>query len=327
MKRVMVMVLLVTSTAYGDAARDKATSVALFEEGRRLAAGGKYAQACPKFEASLELVPGIGTQLNLADCYEHLGRIASAWTTFRDAQVAADKAGDSRAAFAKQRMDALESRLSRLTITLGPGANVAGLVLERDGEEVHSAIVDVAIPVDPGDHTVKASAPGHKPWSGTVTVSPGAKMSVEVPALAANAVLPLKEGVKESAGVPDQAPLTADEPGRGNGPRVASYVIMGAGGALVIAGTAFGLAARSTYNDAKTGGHCDPNLVCDMAGVDEVNSAHRKAATSTVLFVTGAAAIAGGIVLYITLPPMKGGAERAIQIIPGAGSLTVAGTF
>src|SRR5512139_1741852 len=55
-------------------ASDKAAAEALFDEGRKLMAEGKYAAACAKLEASQKLDAGVGTQLNLADCYEKSGK-------------------------------------------------------------------------------------------------------------------------------------------------------------------------------------------------------------------------------------------------------------
>ena len=51
---------------------DEAAARVLFGEGRKLAAAGDYAAACPKFEESFRLDPGIGTGFNLADCWEHI---------------------------------------------------------------------------------------------------------------------------------------------------------------------------------------------------------------------------------------------------------------
>src|SRR4051812_10257047 len=62
----------------------RSASVALFDEARRLMADGKFAEACPKLEESQRMDPGIGILFNLGDCYEHLGRTASAWISFRD---------------------------------------------------------------------------------------------------------------------------------------------------------------------------------------------------------------------------------------------------
>src|SRR5262249_24412526 len=51
----------------------------LFKEAEVLARAGRYAEACPKLEESERLDPGIGTQFNLADCYERTGRVAHAY--------------------------------------------------------------------------------------------------------------------------------------------------------------------------------------------------------------------------------------------------------
>ena len=79
----------------------KAAAEALFDEGRRLKGDGKFSEACPKFEESQKMAPGMGTLYNLADCYEHLGKLASAWTFYIEAAGAAQVAGQKdRADFA-----------------------------------------------------------------------------------------------------------------------------------------------------------------------------------------------------------------------------------
>src|SRR6266545_6749182 len=86
------------------AAGDEAAARALFLEGRKLVDEGNYADACPKFEESLRLDPGTGTSFNLADCFEHVGRTASAWARFLDvaaASKAADQADRERVARAR----------------------------------------------------------------------------------------------------------------------------------------------------------------------------------------------------------------------------------
>src|SRR6188508_1232334 len=71
----------------------RAAAEALFIEGRRLVAEGKTAEGCAKFAESQALDPGVGTLLNLARCYERIGRTASAWTTYREAASRAQAAG------------------------------------------------------------------------------------------------------------------------------------------------------------------------------------------------------------------------------------------
>ena len=154
-------------------AGNQATAEALFSEGRSLAAKGRFAEACPKFEASQQLDPGLGTLLNLADCYEKVGKTASAWAEYRDALPLARAAGSKvRLDLATSRAAALESRLSKLTIRVSSATSaVPGLEIRRDGAVMLQAELDSALPVDPGSHTLEASAPGKQRWSTTVQIA------------------------------------------------------------------------------------------------------------------------------------------------------------
>ncbi len=160
---------------------------ALFDEGRSLVAKGQFAEACPKFEASEQLDPGLGTLLNLAECYEKLGKTASAWAEYREAIPLARASGSrSRQDLATQRAAALESRLSTLTIHAS-ASDATGMEIHRDGVLVQPAEVGSAIPVDPGPHKIEASAPGKQSWSSTIEVGGDAsKLTVDVPALASS---------------------------------------------------------------------------------------------------------------------------------------------
>src|SRR4051812_16548065 len=83
------IIVLAAVPAFADGATDRPEAEALFDQGRRLLAAGNYAAACPKLEASNRLDPGIGTMLNLGDCYEKNGQTASGWAAFREAAAAA----------------------------------------------------------------------------------------------------------------------------------------------------------------------------------------------------------------------------------------------
>ena len=87
-------------------ATDEAAAEALFQQGRALMAGGAFFEACAKLEESLRLGPGLGTTFNLADCYTHIGRPASAWSLFRDVEAQAKLGGQTaRMLVARKRAD------------------------------------------------------------------------------------------------------------------------------------------------------------------------------------------------------------------------------
>src|SRR5258708_30389730 len=75
----------------------EATATALFDDGRKLMAQHRYGDACPKLAESERLAPSGGTLINLAECYEHTGRTASAWAAWKDAAARANAAGKAAA--------------------------------------------------------------------------------------------------------------------------------------------------------------------------------------------------------------------------------------
>src|SRR5439155_6840127 len=102
------------------------------------------------------------------------------------------------------------------------------------------------IPVDPGAHVIQASAPGKTPWSRAMNVDDGAgEIVVDVPALdEAHEVSAAKDANEVSAAndarrvAPDPPPR---EPARGR--RVAGYVGLGLGAAMLGVSAAFGVRA------------------------------------------------------------------------------------
>ncbi|XXX71928.1 hypothetical protein WMF30_30210 [Sorangium sp. So ce134] len=187
--RLLALAMFLAALAGGgrDArAADPAAAQALFDAARQLMAQGKHAEACPKLEESQRLDPGIGTQFNLAACYEQTGRTASAWSTFLDVAGAAKAAGQlEREKVARQRATALEPKLIRLTIT-APADAPADLQVRRDGALVGRAQWGTPVPVDPGKHTVEAFAAGRAPFVKAVELNKaGASETVAVPPLPA----------------------------------------------------------------------------------------------------------------------------------------------
>ena len=100
------------------ASAQSASAELLFREGRTLIKSGKLAAGCDKLAASDRLEPSIGTALNLGDCREKLGQLATAWAAFRRAEAMAHRAGNDgkREAEARRRADRLESQLPSLEI-------------------------------------------------------------------------------------------------------------------------------------------------------------------------------------------------------------------
>jgi hypothetical protein len=268
----------------------KAAANALFDEGKRLIAAGDVDRACAKFEASMQLTDQLGVRLNLADCHERQGRTATAWAEFSEAASQADKRGDARAAYARQRAEALEQRLTRLAISVPSANRPPGLVVRRDNVVVPSEAFGTPLPVDPGSHTILASATGDQTWSTRVEARlPGEVITVEVPHLIAMRRI--------------------DEPD----PRPRRRLLglgVGAGG-VGLAGVAvvLGLEARSKWGSV--GAHCDASHVCDAEGVSINHKARLYGNAGTIVGGVGLAALIAGTVLYVTAPAARSVIEHA----------------
>lgn len=314
--------------AQGKSGGNRAAAEALFNQGRDLMTAGKFAEACPKFEASQQLDPGLGTMLNLAECYEKTGRTASAWAEYREAIPLARAAGSkARQDLATERAQALQERLSTLTIRAMSGEDSnAHLEVRRDGVALQEAELGSPIPVDPGEHVVEAVAPGKQAWSSKVQVAANAaKVSVEIPALQ-----PAAPGAATTP--PTQNPATttttvttppaADSGADPGAPRRTAGLVLGGVGVVGIGlGAFFGLQASSKLSDAK--GKCgDYPYECGNEAKDLQSSAKSSATVSTVGFVAGGVLLAGGLVLYFTAPK-----RESVALGFGPGSAFVKGTF
>jgi hypothetical protein len=190
MKRYALAVLLVASRAHAD----EATATAAYKQAEELAKQGKWADACPLYEASYHADPKLGALLHAADCQEKIGHTATAWAQFNDAVELAHKTGDNREDLARRRATALEPKLAKLHLA-PPKQLIPGLVVKRDGADI-TVLVGTDIPLDPGDHMITASAPGYQDFTKTVNVSTGT-VSFELPVLDKQVVEPPKPEIHE----------------------------------------------------------------------------------------------------------------------------------
>ena len=296
----------------------------LFEEGRRLMEAKQYAEACPKFEESLRLRPGTGTLLNLALCNEAIGKSATAWAQFKEVLFAAKKDGnEAREAFAKEHIDALEPKLSRVRVVAEP---TGGLTIRRDGQEIPAAALGTPIPVDPGKHTIEATAPGYSVWSTTIDVgAAGDQKTVTVPKLA-----PLPEAKQ---GPREAAPPAAPEEGGGT-QRTVGFVVGGVGVASLGVGAIFGILAAGQASGAEDDPALCPNKQCTAAGREEIDAAGTKALISTLGVGVGLAAVGAGVALILTAGGSsrpEGAAAPSARVVPavgpGGGGLQLVGAF
>jgi hypothetical protein len=287
---------------------DAQTAEALFQSGKQAMARGDLASACARFGESVRLDPAAGGFLNLADCEERAGKLATALAHF---QAARDRlrADDYRLPFAAERIARLEPRVPRLTVVANASRSDATVL--RDETPLGPASLGVALPVDPGVHLLVLRAPGRLEARREVTVREGESQTIDlnpgpiVPAVA-------------------QVAAKGEAPGTGASAQRTIGVSLGAAGLVGIGvGTVLGLMSKSTYDEARS--HCPSGpSSCTRDGVNGGDSAYAQANAATVAFVAGGALLGAGVTLYLTAP-------RAVTLATSAGSrfsgLSVVGTW
>jgi hypothetical protein len=321
-RRAVPALVLLVLLAHGTRARAANPEQAqkLFVEAMDLLKKKQYADACDKLARSLELDPGMGTQFRLAECYEKLGRTASAFTQYTAVAEAAKAANKpDREAVARRRATALEPKVARLTIVIPPSvAALPGVEVIRDGAAVDRPLWGTPVPVDPGDHVVTVRAAGRKPWEGKVWAESGAKLSVAIAAL------------EEERRAPPPPPRKSMVP----------VIALGAGGGLgVVLGAVFvgvrsaKMGSASSLHDAisKAGGTClyggGTQFGAQCSALHGAASAGDHLGTASIVSFTmgGVALAAMGAYLLLPAsalpwarPARSGDADRPRSASPGA---------
>ncbi len=301
--------------ALADATTDKAMAETLFRDGLKLFDEGKVPEACRKLEASLKLDRVGGTLLALGICHEEEGLTATAWQELLAAlSMAKAKGRADREKTAREHLDALEPKLSKLTIVVPPAARAAGLEVRLDGTLVPEAGWGSATPVDPGMHAIVVSAPGRKEWKASVTIGKVAdKQTLEV--------IPL-DPAPPSTGSPSKdlgAPVVTsnDTSGRRN----LGWVGVGVGGAFAAAAVGSFLLANKSTDDLKAYRNGNCRLTCDDG--DRVASVRRWEAMTWISGGLSLAALGVGVTLVVT----SSSSSTTVAVRPAVNGFSVVGAF
>ena len=235
----------------------------LFQDAIALMKESKFAEACPKLEASQAREAKSGTLLVLGSCHEQLGRTATAWAEYKEAATLARTEGrNENAERADEFAAAVEPKLSRLTIVVSQPPEGAALTIALDGEPVAAGILGSAVPLDPGTHTIDASASGFEPHRQTVTIGPdGDAQTVTIPALTPLVLVPSpapEPAVQPVMPAPmPPLPQTPPDEGDDEATPVWVWVVGGAGLAMLAASIAF------RVDQSAAGGALDDNCGAD----------------------------------------------------------------
>jgi MYXO-CTERM domain-containing protein len=317
-----------------DDAQNKASARALATAGFEAFRAEHWAEAADRFSRAESLVHAPAHLLYLARSYGHLGKLVAAHETYEKLtretlpDTAPQAARHAQEDGAKE-LGALEAHLPKLVVTVAPAP--PGLTVEMDGARLSSAVLGVAIPVDPGQHTLVAKADGFAPAERSVDAADGVRTVVALSMEALSSTPPVAAGTPGPA-LANPPPLpekdaTASSGGGLSALRVAGIVSLvvaaGAGGA----GAFF--AIQSHDNRAQGDQLCMPNG-CMKVNEDQINDFDNKATLygelAVASFITAGAAAAFGVTALV-LPQHGSSSEPKAALWVGPTSIGVRGSF
>lgn len=313
-------------------ADDTAKFRTVFQEGLQLETGGNYTGALAKFQevAAMKRTPNV--IFHIAFCQEKLGQLVAALGGYRLVVLeGSDDQKNAKAVQASQEaMAALEKKIPTLTIKRGKGADLAKITL--DGAELGNTSVGKPQQIDPGAHSIEATQSGRQSFKEIVQIAEGDSKTIDV-------VMKEKPEDKpppaaSSSAAPGEGTVTTDGAAKALGKKsVLPYVVLGAGGASLVASGVFFLLRSSALSDLDS--QCRGN-VCPESSRSTSDRGKSMTLLGNITLGLGVVGVGVGTVLLLTSKP--GAAEPAaaarrpsLDVMfhpgPGGGGASVIGTF
>lgn len=151
----------------------------LFAEAEKYAERGQYAEAASKLREAIAIKETPGLRFHLANAEEKQGHLV-------EAQVEYDRAGElirqgekapDVAALLGSAKAALRARIPTVTIRVPRGVEQPRLAI--DGEPVASSLAGQPIPLNPGSHVMRVTAPKYVPFQSGLQLVEGEDRVVE----------------------------------------------------------------------------------------------------------------------------------------------------
>jgi hypothetical protein len=300
------------------------------EQARALAEQAGDALDARDFKQAIELVTRAEalyhapTHLMIAaEAHEGLGELVEAAELY-ERIVAEPLPAGSPAGFrtaqneAVERIRALIARIPSLLVRVTPASARATVTL--DGRPLETG-GDSAKRVNPGSHTIRATAPGHRPYEKTLALERGGVVTIAIA---------LERESEEPARPPTAATVQPKPaaPASRTGSKVPAYVAFGFGAVGLGVGAITG--KMSLDRVAELDEAC-PDKHCPSGRQSDIDDAKLLGTISTIGFGVGLAGIAAGVVLLVTSGPTQEkpnqSAARTIEPWVSASSLGVRGSF
>jgi hypothetical protein len=313
---------------------DRAAARAAATEGLRAFQEGRFQDAvdfCSRAEALMHAPTHLLLVARAQAKLGHLVEAQEAYFRIKRDHLAADapRAFVDAQSSAADEQAALGPRIPTLKVTL-EGAPAKDVTLTIDGQAVPSALLGLARPINPGQHTVAARSPEAESDTASVMVPEGAAQAVTLTlhpvAVSGTAPVPATSGPEPSPAAPERAA------GGGHGLRVAGWISVGVGVVGAAVGTVFILKNGSDLNSANAlcGSSSCPQS--KRAQIDSLDASASQASTiAWVSYGVGVAGLGAGVAMLVMSggksapPPQAAGLAGARPWVgPGSAGVTIA---
>jgi hypothetical protein len=300
----------------------------LMKRGNALRAARDFEGALSAFRAADDIMHVPTTGFEVARSEAQLGQLVEASDMLaRIARI--PEVSDEPQAFKDAREYArlleveIRPRIPKIRVRLDADGDARGksdVVVSVDGDAVPIAALDIPCAVDPGKHTIAASATDGRTATQQVVVREGEESEIVLTLTSERSAPRPAPGARE-------APPVKTQPARSDR-RPVAWIAFGTAGAAALVGGGAGIMswARASSASARCNGtQCPPSTYGD------IDAAHTFATVSTISFVVAGVAAATGAVTLLTAPHGAGNphapAGRDIEPWVGFGAAGVSGTF
>jgi hypothetical protein len=301
----LLTVALAPRSAFAQDKKELSKARALFQRAIELEQAGNYTQALEQFRdvGQVRMTPQV--RFHIASCEEKLGRLVTALGGYELALADAETVGDDFKNEVDTAVTRLRASIPKLVIQRGTGADAAEI--ELDGVALGASSVGVAVPLDPGPHSVNAKAPGSLPFSQTVTIAENEQKTVDIELT--------PEPQPEDTRPGGSGTQTVDLNGKPH-PRLVPYVIGGVGVvSLIGSGVLFGL-RQSTLSDLENKCGADRKS-CPSSSRGEVSNLSTYNTTAQIALGVGVVGV-GAAVTLLLLQKKQPSAQAGLMFTPDA---------
>jgi tetratricopeptide (TPR) repeat protein len=270
----------------------------MMSEARADEKAGKCAEAIEVLRQVLQIRETGDALLQLGECLAKTGKLAEALKTWEHAEDVArgDKDKATQQALLPK-LAAVRARMPAVALQIAPDVTAAKITI--DGQAVELARASVPIALDPGEHTIAATAPERAAFSTRVTLAEK-ESKVVVVALPSLTARPVEAPVKKG-GVP-----------------LGTWIAGGVGVALAVGGVVAFASAGSAASDGAA--DCAKKASCDPAAAKTVRKL--DAAALGLWIGAGVSVGAGVTLLVLDHGPARSAAGAAARLRPAPRAMT-----